>query len=478
MIASTPASGTALWSAYERYVGYLFTELGHVPNEAQEPFHLSISRLRLIAGGERAGKSLAAGMDGLARSAFTVDGKRGQYWIVGPDYVQTRAEFEYIWDAYQRMGYSRENGKVESLSTPEGVSNSWVLRLSDGTTWETKTSADIRKLASKALDGVVMSEAAQQSYDVFLKLRGRISERRGWLTLSGTFEQGLPWYAQLYDSWQAPNVMGGESFSLPSWSNTAIYPGGENDPEILALKATYPEDLFLERFAAIPCKPFGLVFREFDYPAHVSDIETADIPVALAIDPGYAGAYAVLALQTEGPLVNVIDEVYGRYATAHEIIAECRERDWWDLVPKLSVGKSWGVIDQAGKQHQGLPSHVEIWRQEADVSLRHNPVSIEDGILCVRVLLKDPRTGEPRITFAAHMRSDLDAEGHPLGILGELRKYRYPPRREDDLKRMTDQPVDKYNHALKALGYWSYDTFGPVGERKPQAMKIKRTSWH
>ena len=87
--------------------------------------------------------------------------------------------------------------------------------------------------------------------------------------------------------------------------------------------------------------------------------------VELAIDPGYAGAYAVLALQWEPGLVRVVDELYVTQQVAATVIRECRSRKWWDRV-------TGGVIDIAGRQHHAMPSQVEIWQAEAGIHLKFN----------------------------------------------------------------------------------------------------------
>ena len=461
---------TGSWEQYDAFREQLFAEVGYKPSPEQAVFHADRHRVRQVIGGERGGKSYSTAMEGLCRSPFTVDGKPGTYWIVGPDYNQARPEFQYLLDAYRMLG--REPVRV---SQPQNNASPWVMELRDGTTWETRSSNDVRKLASFAVDGVLMAEAAQQGYDVFLKLRGRLAERRAWIVMSGTLESGFSWYGDCYTRWQGENREDARSFSLPTWSNRTIFPGGEHDPEIVALRATYPPDLFMERFGAKPCKPFGLVFKEFDFAIHVEELEHMDLPVELAIDPGYTGAYAVLAIQQAGGLVRVIDEVYARYGVAQDVIAECKTRWWWDLVPKMGQGKTGGVIDVAGKQHQGMQSHVEIWQQDGAVSLRAQPVNVTDGIMVVRTLLKNPKDGRPRIVFDSSLSALKDHEDHPLGILGEFGLYSYP--KKTALQGVSDQPIDKYNHALKALGYWEYDKHGPVMGRKVNVKRKERTYW-
>src|SRR5690606_39648731 len=64
---------------------------------------------------------------------------------------------------------------------------------------------------------------------------------------SGTFEGAYGWYADLWNRWQGPNDDGGKSFSLPTWTNRAVYPGGREDPEIKRQESLMPPDLFQER---------------------------------------------------------------------------------------------------------------------------------------------------------------------------------------------------------------------------------------
>lgn len=418
----------------------IWDRLGYRPSPEQLTAHLDSARVKLIAGGERAGKSYSAAMELINRC----DVPHGLYWIVGPTYELARPEYGYVAAALAEIGAIAGRPTWPSRGQCS-------LRTRWGTEISTRSADDPVTLAGLAPDGILMCEAAQHSYDVWLRLRGRIAEKRGWLWASGTFEGSRGWYADTFTRWQGDNPEGGRSFSLPSWSNLALYPGGRDDPEIRALEATYPADLFAERFGAVPCVPHTIVFREFAYGLHVgSGANLAQgLPVHLAIDPGYAGAYAVLAIQVVGEIVHVLDEVYVTGATAYDVIDECKRRDWWGLVRD-------GVIDIAGRQHQGLPSHVEIWREAAGVYLHSNRVGIADGIARLRTFLIDPASRDPRILFAPHCRHTF----------AEFGNYRYPEVVENRPAR--EEPIDADNHALKALSYWLYARYGAVtrGDRR------------
>ena len=74
------------------------------------------------------------------------------------------------------------------------------------------------------------------------------------------------------------------------------------------------DEFYMERIQGIPCPPAGLVFGEFRADIHI-DYEMEYVkgePVYIWMDPGYAGAYAVVAAQEINGQICVFDEVYER----------------------------------------------------------------------------------------------------------------------------------------------------------------------
>jgi hypothetical protein len=441
---------------------HLWRLAGYQPSPEQWAAHASPARLKLTAGGERGGKSYSAAMELVARHHL------GElFWLIGPDYNLCRPEFRYLMDFFGKLG------AIESLSFPSSPFQPCSMVLKGGIEITTITAKDTQKIAGRAPDGILGCEAAQLDYEVYLKCLGRLSEKNGWLWLSGTFEHDsyLSWYAEQYEKWVVENEEGGGAFSVPTWSNRAIYPGGLDDPKIQELKAKSPnEEWFLERYAGVPCPPPTAVFKEFRISSHVSaqaqfqefkldadgqvrkkDGKPVRHEVELAIDPGYNGAYAVLAVQTNGPIVNVIDEVYHQYTQAEDIIAECKTRPWWPNVRR-------GVIDIAGTQHQGLASHTEIWATTAGVLLESVRVDIPPGIARLRTFLSPGLDVPPRIFYNPKCRSSIK----------EFTLYRY--RQVEEGKVTSEKPIDAFNHAAKAISYWLVARYGFVNQ-KPAPMK-------
>jgi hypothetical protein len=437
--------------------------LKYKPNAAQreitEAWFGSDLRFLLICGGERAGKSLTS--VALLLPLLMVEGvENPAFWIVGPDYRQARAEFEYIHKAL--VGKGSESSLVAEASMPQSGSQPWSMKTKWGATIETRTSNEVQKLASFTVHGFLMVEAAQQLEDVWLKLRGRVAETRGWGILSGTLEDGLPWYADRLRRWKGPNEEFGKSFSLPTWSNTDIFPGGREDEEIKALEAGSNEEYFLQHYGAEPQGYHGAVLKEFSFDRHVKPLEMAEgWPVEVWIDPGRK-VYSVNFVQYIPPVAYVLDRIYDRTAIDHDVVDQAIAHPLFKFVPKVKDGHRGGVIDIAGKtMGMGSRSQVQLWNDRAGVSMGHYYVFENDTIEILRAHLKghwvEAREGEekghwePHLFFNSHMKNLRTPAGEALDVLAEPELWRYPKRSFSQSEAV--KPIDSNNHAMKAIAY-------------------------
>ena len=198
----------------------IFDLVDFEPTDLQKRILNSDKRFILVAGGEQAGKSMVASKFLLQK--FLTDESPGLYWLVAADYERTRAEFEYLSEDFAKIGILAEVSKRVDPGR---------IVLADGTRIETKSAKDPRTLAMRAPNGIVGCEASQLDLETFYRLRGRCAPKGGWLFLGGTFESSLGWYPQPFSTWES-GVGEEQSFSLPSYSNFHLYPGGREDPEI------------------------------------------------------------------------------------------------------------------------------------------------------------------------------------------------------------------------------------------------------
>ena len=436
---------------------YLYEKVGFAPTNEQVAILESPYRFNLVAGGEQAGKSMVASKYLLGR--FMETEEPGLYWLVAADYERTRAEFEYLVQDFATLGILKQASKR--------VDPGYIV-LADGTRIETKSAKDPRTLAMRAPHGILGCEASQLDMETFFRLRGRCAPKRGWMFLAGTFEGSLGWYPQMFTAWAAGADPEAKAYSLPSWTNKYLYPGGREDPEIQRLKEVASDDFYMERIEGKPSPPKGLVFTEFRPDQHVVDVEyVPDVPVHLWMDPGYAGGYAVEVVQVQGEQIQVIDEIYEVGLVTDEIIDIAKSRPWWPDV-------KFGVIDIAGNQHQAMAAPAEVWLEQAGLYLSSQKVKINEGTERLKGWLKiDPRTHAPRIVFSPKCIGIMSEFGMaPNPFDGQTRAYRWKTDREGNI--VGDTPEDKYNHGVKAIIYGLIDRFGYSYVQGHDRIKVRR----
>jgi hypothetical protein len=436
---------------------YLYDKVGFNPTTEQRRILDSPYRFTLVAGGEQAGKSLMASKYLLSRFAET-EGK-GLFWLVAADYERTRAEFEYLTEDFAKLGLLKEASKRVDPGH---------LVLADGTRIETKSAKDPRTLAMRAPDGILGCEASQLDLETFYRLRGRCAPKRGWLFLSGTFEGSLGWYPQMFTAWANGADKDSRAYSLPSYTNVHLYPGGATDPEILKLRDFSSDDFYMERIEGKPSPPQGLVFQEFRPDAHIADVEyEKDVPVHLWMDPGYAGAYAIEVIQVKGDQIQVIDEIYEQGLVTDDMIDIAMSRPWWPDV-------HFGVIDVGGTQHQAMASPAEMWLSQSGLYLSSQKVRINEGTERLKGWLKiDSKTHAPRLVIAPHCHGILSEFGVvPSPFDGQTRAYRWKTDRDGNI--VGDVPEDKNNHGVKAIIYGLVDRFGYAYLDHKNTIAVKR----
>jgi len=411
------------------------------------------ARVVLTMGGERAGKS-----QWTAYEVFALAPWCDLIYITGAQFENTEPEFKYLEALF------RTAGLLSSVNKP--LTGAWNMTTMWGCEIRTlsyvRAGSDALVTTGRAPDVVVMCEAGMLSDDVFLTALTRVGERRGAVIMSGTLKRSRPWYVGLYDQMKGTNIFNGTSWSFPSWENLTVYPGGRNDPQILQLEAALGDIRFRERIAGEPVPSPLLVFgREFDYKLHVAEVGFDPLlPILLASDPGYAGAYSLLVVQAASDQdVRVIDEFYRQYSTWDEAVTWLRERPY---IKVDSHGKIMNVIygnavmDVAGYQHHAEKSQIDQWMTHTGVHFLGRRVSILDGITRMRDFLRSPFGWEK-----TRIRINPKCEG----LLWELAQGEvYHSDQEGN--PIKENPRDSSNHSRKAISYLLVQRFGRSdGER-------------
>lgn len=270
----------------------------------------SPARFTLITGGVRAGKTTRGAFKAFKES---LNPKARLIWLVGPDYTQAQEEFRMIMEWCIQLKLIR-NPK-EDISSP--MNGQRTLRTRLGCTIQTKSAKHPETLAGVAPDGIVMCEPGQMSGEAFDMCIGRLIQKRGWMFLCGTLEDDITkprwaWYERLAVEWQK-HEEGAEqrAFSLPTWSNITVFPGGINDPEMVKARAMSSDYTWQRRYGGVPMGVENPVFPSmhesyssemFAYP----DEDVRWVGGAIGVDYGttfeHPSAIAVIA-----------EDQFGRY---------------------------------------------------------------------------------------------------------------------------------------------------------------------
>lgn len=456
------------------------------------------SRFIQAAGGWRAGKSFMGGLriylDFLWR--YTQRGVKDDLWgVLADSYAMAQEEMRHL----SRL--LEEAGVPHDMRTPENAS--WKLTFPFcGAEVVTLTASDVTKIASRPYRGIVMAEAAQTVRDAFENAVGRVSQTRGWVFLEGTFENTKgPWYSLQAEAWSKPGAMG-VFYSLPSWENLVVYPGGRTDPEILAREKSMTPERFAEKYGGEPTKRSDLVMRYANERVHVRHrypnlgvSYDPSQPVVLWSDPGTSHAYATFAVQMDENTAWLIDCVYRWGRTAEDIIEECAGRPW-----AANVGSA--VMDFAARQRNANGAAVieqwsNLWPKHTGnrIYIHTQPVPLAAGYdIHKRALLNSWDEEEANRVFNNdHRRRVLvDPKGPRLMIApdaaaplfggvvdgqewaGEYNLHRNKKNREGTIT--SDDPIPVDDDAIKAINYGAYWTFGAAGVKQDYS-EVRAVPW-
>src|SRR6185503_15677427 len=270
-----------------------FDKIGYKPHPKQHLYHRSTDRFRTACCGRRFGKSTMAARD-LEPLLFQHE---KMAWIVGPTYDLGEKEFRVIWndlivkqklgkDRRIKKGYNKKQGDMYIEFTP------WRTRL------EVRSADHPSNLVGEALDHVIMSEAAKQKNETWERyIFPALSDKRGGADFVTTPE-GFNWLYGMWQTGQNPDEAHFGSWTFPSWANTAVYPGGRNDPEILLLERNSTPEWFLQEIGAEFSAFVGKIYGEFREDVHVKRVEyNPALPNYIAFDWGWANPLAAVEFQ-------------------------------------------------------------------------------------------------------------------------------------------------------------------------------------
>lgn len=440
-----------------------YRKMGYSPHPGQKLFHLSRARFRVAPNGRRFGKTMMGAREiepcGFVPSRHITGGPQ-LGWIVGPQYSDTEKEFKIVYDDFRKMRIDKEAIKFQN--NPDN--GSFHIKTSWGFELLGKSAKHPESLVGEGLDFVLMVEAGRHKRATWGQyIRPTLSDKKGWAAFTGVPE-GKSEHSLLYALWGRGNdahFPTWESWKLPSWSNTIIFPGGRQDPEILEAEADLTEDEFARQYGAEFVDKVGAVMKEWDDEIHLCDQDyNPDWPLYLGIDYGFTNPFVVLFIQ--------VDEWGNVY-----VIRERRftQVDALDVVRQLK--------EEFGQPTSKYNILHKIVRMYPDPASPEDTFTMSNGLKVPAVT----NTGGELRTRLALIRRALKTkpshlpDGHPEKLptlrvnrrecdkfVWEMREgYRWPEHKSE-IKSDSEHPLDKDNHGPEALGRFFRGYFGIPSE--------------
>lgn len=434
----------------------LFEVLDFEPSEGQLPFVACKKRFIIATGGQQSGKSLSLSGKFVDRWQDDMDrwqpcvakgldpyncpghpeGTPGSfrcdptliYWLVGKAYNQVEEELDLITEYMMRLGMPV---KLPGAVFPKRLEVKFPKERRARLRLDTKSEADPETAFTRVSPhGIVACEGGQLTLKTYHLLNSRTIGKQGWLMIPGTIERSQPWFPAMAGAWAVPDDEH-QSFEIPTWTNTALFPGGRNDPEILRMERESPHDFFMERIAGKAVPPEGLVMKEFSLEVNVRD-DVLHVPgekVYIWVDPGYQrgeAAHAVEIAHFIGGQARVFDEIHEYGLTTDDIIDICMQRDWW------GGGEKVLAIDPYYKDvHHAMGSVAETWQKRTGLvcSDKNKRVQVNEADNRMRAYLKvDQILKQPKLVFSPKclgVLSEFGAVPSPHSPSGEVLAYKW-----------------------------------------------------
>lgn len=435
----------------------LFDSIGWTPHPGQLDVLRSTCRNRVVSAGRRFGKSQIGGHE-LVPEALLTYGQRGQlidtskrreFWIVGPEYSDSEKEFRIAYNELAKMGVPFD--KPGTYNNP--LSGEMHISLWGGLYQVHAKSAKYPEtLVGEGLSGVILAEAAKLKERVWSKyIRPTLADFRGW-SLHTSTPEGKNWFYKLWQEGQDPSNPDWESWRRPSWSNPFVYPDGEADSEIEALKRDMTKETFNQEIAAYFTEFVGRVFKDFDEEIHVADLSYDPTWKTFACsDYGYTNPFVWLLIQV-GPWgeVHVLDEIYQPGLAPDEAAKLVKARglapsSLLKFYPDPALPGESRLFSNALKVPVGgqtggtLNARLDLIRQ----ALRREPAHLPD----------DHPEKKPRLLI----------DRKCTNVIREMNDYRYPASAEEAAARgrnAPEVPLKKDDHTPEALGRFFAGYFG------------------
>jgi len=439
-----------------------FEQTGYIPHPGQRLVHYDSTRHRVLCNGRRWGKSMFGGKE-IEAMAWIKNyiGLPMRGWIIGPEYTDAEKEFRVIYNSFKALGIDAISSKF--LSNVENgnmhIATNWGFDL------QCRSARHPDSLVGEGLDFVLLAEAGRHSRKTFTEyVRPALSDKRGISMMSGVPEEASD-YNLLYWGYkrgQDPRQTQWKSWQLPSWTNTAVFPGGRTDPEILEAEEDLTKDEFDRQYGGQFVLRHGRVMKEWDDDLHVGKYKyNPRWPLYAAVDFGYTNDWVWLLIQ-EDPATHNVYVIKERRWKMRDTEDICRN----ELLHDPLTHKVREIYVDPG-----APDDASIMRRHLKLPTRSNT----GGEIKLRLqLIRSALKTRPEHLPENHpdRRPGLVVDESCTQLIWEMREgYRWPENKSGS-RNDSEIPQDIDNHGPEALGRFykgHMEPFSAVGRHSRQS---------
>lgn len=434
----------------------LFNDVwGYYPHAGQRDLHQNRTRFKVVRCGRRWGKTFFGGYEMVTRALTPspYDGSPTLGWVVGPNYTDAEKEFRIIYDSLRKIGLEKD--AIRFVNNAD--SGSMHIQLSNGAQIVGKSAAHPEKLVGDGLDWVLMVEAGRHRRSTWGQyIRPTLSDRRGKAVFSGvpegSSESSLLYH--LYNRGQSSRFGQWQSWKRPSWTNDIVFPGGRTDPEILEAESDLTSDEFARQYGAEFTDKTGVVMKEFDEDVHLGDFDyDPSWATYMAIDYGFTNPFVILFIQV-GPFgdIRVLREFRRTELDTEEVCADLMlEYPGLVRVCRMMYPDPAEPDDTRTMQRKlRIPAH------------KNTGGEIKIRLALIRKAMKVQNLHLPVGDTERRPRLMIDRT-HCETLIWEMREgYKWPEKKSDQ-RSDSENPLDKDNHGVEALGRFFRGYFGKSG---------------
>lgn len=449
-----------------------FDQTDYHPHDGQKLIHYDNTRHRILSNGRRWGKTLLGGKEA-ETMAFVKNflGQPMQGWIIGPEYVDCEKEFRVVYDSLRKLGIDQVSTKF--LNNVE--SGSMRIHTKWGFDLQCRSARHPESLVGEGLDFVLIVEAGRHHRKMFTEyVRPALSDKRGWSMMSGVPEiasdTALLYWA--YERGQQASKTQWKSWRMPSWTNTVVFPGGRNDPEILEAEDDLTEDEFRRQYGGEFVERIGRVMSQWDDDIHLVEGLDYDprLPLYAAVDYGFTNDWVWLWIQVDPwGYVYIIGEERWNMMDTEEIADDMKSRrdanqGLWPLLDKVNI-----IYCPPAE-----PSDTNILQRKLGRPIKTNTGGmINDRDRMTNSMLKVRPSNLPGARSEDELPRMMFSKERCSMIAWEMRTgYRWPEHKSET-KNASENPMDKDNHGPEALGRFVYGHFGNKNEGRRSSRQSK-----